>query len=56
MNSMQPFGTRDFASGRWGQCGGHSLREILEQLIQKYGWREFLATLHILLVEHRRNN
>ena len=21
MNSKQPFGTRNFASGRWGQCG-----------------------------------
>ena len=24
MKSKQPFGTRNFASGRWGQCGEQS--------------------------------
>ena len=55
MNSKQPFGTRDFASGRWGQCEKQSLKETLEQLTKRYGWHEFLATLHDLLVEYRRN-
>jgi len=56
VNSKKPFGTRDFACGRWGQCGEQSLKETLEQLTQKYGWCEILAILKDLLVEYRRNN
>jgi hypothetical protein len=32
MNSKQPFGTRNFASGRWGQCGEQSLEEENKEL------------------------
>jgi len=32
MNSKQPFGTRNFASGRWGQCGEQSLEEEIKDL------------------------
>ena len=32
MNSKQPFGTRNFASGRWGQCGEQSQElELLDK-------------------------
>ena len=56
MNSMQPFGTRDFAHGRWGQCGDQSLKETLRQLTKKHGWREVFVTLHDLLGERKVNN
>lgn len=32
MNSKQPFGTRNFASGRWGQCGEQSQSEQIKDL------------------------
>ena len=32
MNSKQPFGTRNFASGRWGQCGEQSQYEQIKDL------------------------
>jgi len=45
MNSKQPFGTRDFAHGRWGQCGDQSLKEALDQLIKIHGRKKIVAIL-----------
>jgi len=45
MNSKQPFGTRDFAHGRWGQCGDESLQEALDQLFKKHGRKKVFDAL-----------
>ena len=45
MNSKQSFGTKNFAGGTWNQCDDLPLTEALWELLQKYGWSEFISSV-----------